>query len=297
MGTDKTTAMATKLHRQFGHPTAKKLVNLIRTAGIRRGDLEKAVNKVSDNCDICMKYKKTSRPVVSVPMATVFNEMVAMDLKAFRGGYFLVMVDVATRFCAAKLIRNKLPATIINGLFTSWICVFGAPKKILSDNGGEFNNTELRDLGEAFNIRVMATAAESPWSNGVCERMNAVIGGTVDKIRADIDCDPEVALAWAVSARNALSTFSGYSPNQLVFGRNPAFPNVFQDDPPALSGTPASSIVRDNLNAMHAAREEFIKVEASERIKKALSHNIRPTLLPELHSGDSVYYKRNDSNK
>ena len=54
--------------------------------------------------------------------------------------------------------------------------IFGAPSKIFSDNGGEFNNQEMRALGEAFNIRVITTPAESPWSNGVCERRKAVIG-------------------------------------------------------------------------------------------------------------------------
>ena len=31
----------------------------------------------------------------------------------------------------------------------------------------------------------------------------------------DSDCDMEVTLAWAVSVRNALSNFTGFSPKQL----------------------------------------------------------------------------------
>ncbi|KAK3860878.1 hypothetical protein Pcinc_033101 [Petrolisthes cinctipes] len=119
----------------------------------------------------------------------------------------------------------------------------------------------MRALGEAFNIKMMATSAESPWSNGACKLQNAVIGDIVLKIMADCQCDLDVALAWQISARNALANYSGFSPNQLVFGLNPALPNVYVNDPPALEPTTSSEIVRDNLNALHLARQEFIKVE------------------------------------
>ena len=117
----------------------------------------------------------------------------------------------------------------------------------------------------------------------------------MDKIIADCSCDVETALSWAVSARNSLDNNFGYSPNQLVFGINPAFPNVFSDKIPALEHVECSDIVRKNLNAMNIARLEFIKCESNERIKRALKHNIRQTSMLEIQSGDEVYYKRNDS--
>ncbi|KAG0716780.1 hypothetical protein GWK47_008889 [Chionoecetes opilio] len=121
----------------------------------------------------------------------------------------------------------------------------------------------------------------------------------VSKILADCPgCDLDVALAWAVAARNALSTFSGYSPNQLVFGQNPGIPGAFYDNLPALDGedTPAG-IVKDNLNALHAARRAFTVAESSERLTRALRHNVRDSDPGDLHYGDDVYYKRLDSNK
>ena len=290
--------VASKLHKQFGHPTALKLIDLIEKAGVSNNDLKLEIKKISDNCEICAKFKKpTPRPVVSMPMASHFNDTISMDLKIWHNKYFLVMIDNATRFCTATVINNKLPSTIISGIFSHWIVLFGAPKRILTDNGGEFNNEELRALGESYNIRVMATAAESPWSNGVCERLNAVIGDSVRKIIADSKCSVEIALAWAVSARNSLSNNSGFSPNQLVFGRNPCYPNVFSDMPPALNPSPSSDLVRQNLNAMHTAREAFVKYESSEKLRRALRHNIRSNESSEIEIGDHVYYKRNNSHE
>ena len=79
----------------------------------------------------------------------------------------------------------------------------------------------MRQLGESFNVKIITTSAESLWSNGVCERLNAVLGSSVGKIMADTEGDVDVALAWAVTTRNALANFSGHLPNQLVFEYNP----------------------------------------------------------------------------
>ena len=178
-----------------------------------------------------------------------------------------------------------------------WISLFGPPSKFLFDNGGEFQNAEMRQLGDTFNIRLMSTAAESPWSNGLCERQNQVLATSVRKIIDDSKCDVKTALAWAVSARNTLTNFSGFSPCQLVFGFNTVLPNVLENDPPGLEDVTASSTVKNNLNAMHSARQEFMKVESSERIRRALRHNVREGSAFTVQSGDHVFYKRNGENQ
>ena len=155
----------------------------------------------------------------------------------------------------------------------------------------------MRALGESFNIKILATSAESPWSNGVCERLNAVLGNMVSKISDDAKCDVHTALAWAVSARNAFDNNGGFSPNQLVFGFNPSIPNVFNNNLPAMEEVTASEMVRKHLNAKQAAWEAFMKCESSEKISRALRNNIRNTEVDDLRNGDDVYYKRNDGQK
>ena len=191
--------VAHKLHKQFGHPRADRLIDLVNKSGANNQNLIESIRKISQNCDICKKFKKPPlRPIVSLPMASKLNDVVSMDLKVWGNKYFLVMIDLATRYCVAVVINNKNPSTIITKFLMHWISLFGTPKSILTDNGGEFNNSDMRTLGEAFNINVKNTTAESAWSNGVCERQNAVLGDSVRKIMADAKCCVEVALAWAV---------------------------------------------------------------------------------------------------
>ena len=69
---------------------------------------------------------------------------------------------------------------VIDKLIEMWMGTgLGAPEKILCDNGGEFANSEFLDMCENLNIRVMHTAAESPYSNGICERNHTVIDDSV----------------------------------------------------------------------------------------------------------------------
>ena len=64
------------------------------------------------------------------------------------------------------------------------------------------------------------------------------------KTMEDCKCDKDLALAWAVSAKNALQNQGGYSPNQLVFGTNVNLPSVVTDMPPALEPSTSSEIVK-----------------------------------------------------
>ena len=110
-------------------PLVKELIRLINNAGIKDSNLEKEVDNVSNKCITCIKYRKSfNRPVVCMPLASEFNEMIGIDLKIWGKQYFLVIVDIATRFCAACIIEDKMPSTIVRGLFLTWVATFGPPK-------------------------------------------------------------------------------------------------------------------------------------------------------------------------
>ena len=143
----------------------------------------------------------------------------------------------------ASIIRSKDPSIIVKNLINHWIRIYGLPEKLYSDNGGEFNNSELQDMAENLNITVKTTPADSPFSNGLLERHNAVLTETLLKVRVEYKLDWEASLGWAISAKNSLQCVHGFSPFQLVFGRNPNLPNILEDKPPALEGTTSSEIV------------------------------------------------------
>ena len=83
-----------------------------------------------------------------------------------------------------------------------------------------------KTMYEAFNTEVATTAAEIPWSNGLCERHNGVLKQSVKKVMEDTKRLLETAVSWAVSGKNTLHGHNGYSPNTIVFGKNPNMPSV-----------------------------------------------------------------------
>ena len=291
--------VATKLHRQFAHPPSDRLIRLLnRSEHKDNQELKVEIKNVTDTCDICRRFKRTpSRPVVSLPLSSEFNELVAMDIKFYQGVPLLHLIDSCTRYSVAAVLKSKQSKEVIDSIFKFWISIFGRPQKIITDNGGEFVSDDFRRMAESMGIFVTTTAAESPWSNGLCERYNQVIGDSIDKILTDVDCSLTVALAWAVNAKNSLANVHGFSPAQLVFGFNPILPSVLSDRPPALSNNDYAEIISNHLQAQKLSREAFIQAESSERIRRALSHNIRSSGDIKYLNGDKVYFKRNDSKK
>ena len=143
-----------------------------------------------------------------------------MDIKEILGNKVLHMVDHGTRYSVAEKLRSKEASEIVRVFFKHWVAYFGAPLSVLTDNGLEFNNQYFRDMAQNLNIIIRTTPAESPWSNGLNERHNGVLGEMVEKTIEDVKCSFDIALSWAVSSKNSLHSVHGYSPNQLVFGLN-----------------------------------------------------------------------------
>lgn len=94
--------------------------------------------------------------------------------------------------------------------------------------------------------------------------------------------------------KKCMHSVHGYSPHQLVFGQNPNLPNVLVDRLPALEGTTMSERVGQHISALYASRKAFTEAECSERIRRALRKQLRPTD-EKYETGDKVYYKRADS--
>ena len=87
------------------------------------------------------------------------------------------------------------------------------------------------------------------------------------KTRAEAKCDFITALQWAVNAKYSFSTVHGFSPLQLVFGRNPRSSNVLTNRLPALQNISGGELVSSDLRAMQDACKAFIARENQESLK------------------------------
>lgn len=290
-----------KIHKQYCHPTAESLKSLIKTAGKYTPQIGSEIDKVTNSCEICVRYKQPGRkPIVCMPLAKDFNDTVAMDLKVYdknKGIYLQHQIDHRTRFSTVKVIRSKDKEEVVSSVFTHWINIFGPPKKFMTDNGGEYVNSSFMDLCEKLNVHVVTTGAEAPWSNGLVERHHALLSSCITKIQEDTQCSIEIAAAWAVHAKNCLSNIDGFSPYQLLFGKNPSLTSVidpYKTSPTTVEDESPSETVARNIMAIYSARRKQIEMETASKIKQAIKAQTRDVYSENIKSSDLVYYKRND---
>ena len=144
--------------------------------------------------------------------------VVFLELFVELNGIHLINYD--TRYCVGVRITSQESFDIKSTIFKHWIAYIGTPGFIITDNSKEFDNQSFWDMVLNLNI-VVTTTAESPWSDRLNEWHNEILGEMVKKPIEDTYCNFEIALAWVIIAKNTLQNVYGYSPNQLVFGRNP----------------------------------------------------------------------------
>ena len=285
-----------KLHKQFGHKAPEKLISLLKSAGDIDAEVPSIVKDICSNCAICHKLKRPkAKPIVAFAHASDFNQIVAMDLHEIdHNFYYLHIIDLFSRLSAAAIIRKKESKVIVDKFMQIWVGIYGAPEVgVYTDNGGEFNSQVFRDMAENLNMSVKTTAGYSPWSNGIVERHNATLTETLMKMKEDTDLSWETAISWAVNAKNSLLNVHGFSPYQIVYGRNPNLPSVIVNKPPALEGETMCHFMGKHLTGLYSGRKAFIASESSEKIRRALRKQIRPSG-EKFSNGDKVYFLRDN---
>ena len=292
--------IAEKLHRVFIHAPTDRIMKLLSKSSIdpeKQKEIKKELEKIAKSCETCISVRRPApKPKVSLPMSDSFNEKVAMDIKVIEGKFVLHIIDTFTRYSCAAILKNKSAKEVIRVLFRHWIAIFGQPRCLFTDNGSEFVNEELMELAEKYDVNLQTTPVEAPFANGICERHNGVLGQMTKKLLKDrIPLD--IAICWCVNAKNSLLNVYGFSPQQLVFGKNWTVPNVMEyKNLPVLNERTASSIVQANMEAMKSARVAFMKAEADSRIARALKSRVQGYKNMVYLPGDRVYYKRLDNN-
>ena len=106
-----------------------------------------------------------------MPKASKFNEKVVMDLKQWDSRWILHIIDMWSRCTLSIFVNQKKPGNIRDALMTQWIgklgVMKGVMKVLMTDNGGEFNLDEMREITSILNAQLCTTAGVSPFQNGL----------------------------------------------------------------------------------------------------------------------------------
>src|SRR6266480_7180158 len=124
-----------RLHRRFGHPSATRLHHILKKSG-RETD-KKIIDRLTEVCDQCQKHGKApTRFKFNLREEIDFNHSIIVDIMYIDNQPLLHIVDEATRFQAARWLKNVSTKATWDALRLCWIDVYiGPPDMIVTDAG------------------------------------------------------------------------------------------------------------------------------------------------------------------
>ena len=125
--------------------------------------------------------------------------------------------------------NSSTKPSIADAFVKKFICIFGSPKGVLTDQGTYFLSNLMKRLAKRFRIRQFKTTAFHPQSNGSIERSYNVLGVYLKQFVSEIaEWDDWLELA-TFSYNTSVHEGTKCTPYELVFGKLARLPT---SDPP-----------------------------------------------------------------
>eukprot|EP00253_Pinus_taeda_P006309 PITA_06309 len=143
--------------------------------------------------------------------------------------YILVCTDYMTKWVEAKALIRANEEAVLAFLFEEIFTRFGIPRELVTDGGPPFNSHGFKFTLHKYHIQHRMTTPYHPQANGQVESTNKVLEAILTKIVKDNWKDwsqrlPEALWAYRTTWRNT----TGFSPYELVYGKNAVFPVEFE---------------------------------------------------------------------
>ena len=277
-----------KLHRQFFHPSAEKLYNLLnrsRPEETTPKTLE-ILKDISKRCDPCQKIRRVpTRFRVTLGSENVrFNERIMMDIMYIGHSPVLHIGDEETKFSAAAFLPSAGTDDIWKTFLLNWSTIYtGMPNRMIIDQGSALGRSSVfAELADDADIVLEKTGTEAHSSLGIGERYHQPLRNTFRKlVQVYPKQDKNLLLQCAVKSMNDTLGPEGIVPSVLVFGEYPQAYSKSETRP-----NRPTSIERSKI--AHTARMEMSKHMAKVRLARALKHAVPTVVDDPLTHGDQV---------
>lgn len=180
-------------------------------------------------CQTCIKTKPEQKAKagemgghsqISIPWEVISLDLIGPLPRSTKGyQHILVVVDLFSKFSLCFPLRKATATKVVEHLENSVFLLFGAPKKIISDNGVQFRSKEYRQLLNQYQVQPAFVSLYHPQSNPT-ERVNRVIKTMLTAYVSENHREwdrflPKVSCA----LRTAQHETTGHSPYFVNFGK------------------------------------------------------------------------------
>jgi transposase InsO family protein len=202
------------------------------------------------SCTTCGRAHKSklrlSGPLNPIVVHEPF-ELVVMDVlgpfhTTAKGNRFvLVITDHLSKWVTAIPMATTTSVAVAEALIERICLIHGMPRRIITDQGSNFNSEMITALYSALHIAKSTTTAYHPQGNGLTERYNDTLCSVIAKIMDEHPLDWDEVLGQATFAYNtSMHALTKLSPYYILYGREPRTPAEFligHVDYPALTNT------------------------------------------------------------
>ncbi|CAI5674954.1 unnamed protein product [Oreochromis niloticus] len=242
-------------------------------------------------CRTCTSCAERARPL-KTPQAAMGTvrvgapmERIAVDLMGplneteRHNRFILVVQDYFSKWVEAYPVPDEQAPTVAEKVVAEWVCRYGAPQSLHSDQGTNFESAVFQGMCELFGIKKTHTTPFHPQSDGQVERFNATLQKALATTAERCHWDWDIMIPYAVMAYRATKHSStGLTPNMMLLGREITEPIDLVVGLPA-DETPGCTVpqyvvqLRERLELSHQLAREALG-KSVERAKRQYDKNI-----------------------
>lgn len=208
----------------------------------------KMLSKIKEYIKYCSKCQKnkSSRPnkmpmVITTTSSRPF-ERVALDIVGplnpitlNNNSCILTLQDDLTKYSVAVPLPNQEADTVARAFVNNFICIYGAPFSILTDQGTNFLSDLFKQVNKILKIKKLQTSPYHPQTNGALEKSHHSLSNYLRNFASDDPNNWDTWVPFAMFCYNSTPhTVTQFMPFELLFGHKPQIPSSFLKSPEPL---------------------------------------------------------------
>lgn len=221
-----------KKFHNISHPGIKATNKLI-AARFVWPSMNKDIRQWTKTCINCQKSKVNRHTITPFKQIEIPNsrfEVVNMDiigpLPSSNGySYCLTCIDRFTSWAEAYPISDMTAETIVSTFYNNWICRFGTPLRIITDQGRQFESSLFKSLSTLLGCKRIRSSPYHPMTNGKIERWHRTL-----KSALMAHANPkwsEILPTVLMGLHCAIREEMGVSPAEMLYGTTLRLPGEF----------------------------------------------------------------------
>ena len=192
-------------------------------------------------CESCQRNKPCKKPkrqpikfFATARFKVVHLDFVGPFKPSIKGNnYLFTMMDRYSRWLEAIPMRDPTAQSCAQVFVSSWVCRFGIPEAIITDQGGQFESQLFNEVLCKFGISRHRTTAYHPETNGILERAHGTLKNCLRCLINSVR-DWEEQLPIALYAMRSAVFDSDLTAATILYGEPISVPGSFLSIDPML---------------------------------------------------------------